>query len=705
MGKRTQSFLSSGKNTSVLLVMFISLLLSYSQASALVTLEPETQHPRSAQILTGIFGRMHYEKMAVDDTISTHQYELYLGMWDHNKSFFLQSDIDRFDRFKLQLDDYVKQGNLDPAYFIFNTFVKRVEERVQFANETLNTPFDFDKRDIYPMERDKAPWATSNEELDTFWRKRLKYEALSLKLTGKEPGEITKTLRKRYRNFQRRIEEYSSEDVFQVFMTCFAAGFDPHSGYMSPFNSENFGISMSLSFQGIGAQLMSEDDYTKVVNIIPGGPADFSKELWPNDKISAVGQGNEGELEDVIGMRLDDVVKKIRGKKGSVVRLEVIPADAPPGGKTKVVRLVRDEVVLTEREAKADTVEFDVEGQPQKLGVIKIPSFYADYEAQRKGIKDFRSTSNDVRRLIEDLKSAEVEGIVIDLRRNSGGFLSESINLTGLFIDQGPVVQTRRMDGRVEVEKDRNPIVEYDGPLVVLVDRLSASASEIFAAAIQDYGRGIVLGAQTFGKGTVQTLLPLDRYLRTNVDLGQARLTMAKFYRIAGGSTQNKGVIPDVLFPSIYNEMDIGESKERFALLYDTIKPADFEQYDLVGPYLTELLKKSNMRRNHNLEFTWLNEDIEKYRIDKEKGGISLNETIRRKEQDERDSEILTRKNIRRAAKGLAPLEKGELEERDDDTTAARQQDAADPWLDEAQLILADYVRLLSPQLISLPRN
>lgn len=671
----------------VILILIISVYTPFmSSIQAREILEPESQHPRVAQLVVKLLSNIHYEKYDLNDSISVKQYRQYFSILDHNRSFFIAQDIAGFERFKYQFDDYIKAGNLDPAYYIFNIFSERVAQRVAYVKKCLETPFDFTLDESYAPDREHEPWANSIEELDEIWRKRLKYEALSLKLADKDWDGIVETLNKRYDSFQKRIDEYSSEDVFQVFINSMAESYDPHSGYMSPFTSDNFGIQMSLSFQGIGAQLTSEDDYTKVVAIIPGGPADFDKRLKPNDKIVGVGQGEDGEILDVIGMKLDDVVTKIRGEKGTVVRLEIIPADAPKGSPTKMIRLVRDKVVLKEREAKADTVDFEYNGQKAKLGIIKIPSFYADYKARAEGDEDYRGTANDVRRLLQDLKEAGVEGVVIDLRRNTGGFLLEAVELTGLFIEQGPVVQVRRSNGIVEVERDRDRSIEYDGPLAVLVDRISASASEIFAAAIQDYGRGVIVGSQTFGKGTVQNLIKLNNYMPYyKDDLGEVRVTMAKFYRIAGGSTQHMGVIPDITFPSIYNEMDIGESKELNALLYDEIKACNFDKIDEVKQYLPLLTEKSKQRTISDMEFNYLNEDIKEYRAEKDQELISLNIKVREKEDDEREAKRLARTNQRRAAEGLPPLKKGEKAEEDEKISP-------DPWLDETERILADYI-------------
>ncbi len=666
--------------------LIIFLICCNLPVQAYTTIQPEVHHKRVAKMVVRILKEVHYEQKTLDDSISARVYQSYLNFLDHNKSFFLASDIRIIERFKYQFDEYLNAADLDPAYYIYNTFLKRVEERVEYVNKSLVKPFDFTVNENYVFDREKEPWAEFPEELDEIWRQRLKFEALSLKLADKDWNGIVTTLTKRYQSFKKRIEEYSSEDVFQLYMNSFAESLDPHSGYMSPFNSENFRIQMQLSFQGIGAQLTSEDDYTKVAEIIPGGPADLSKQLMPNDKIIGVGQDKNGEILDVIGMKLDDVVQKIRGKKGTMVRLEVLPAGTTAGSPSKIVELVRDEVVLKRQQAQSDTIEIIQNGNKRKLGVITIPSFYADYESQQKGVQDYRSTTNDVRQLIRDLKAAGIEGLIIDLRGNSGGYLPEAVSLTGLFIEQGPVVQVRRNKTMIETERDQDPTLDYDGPLTVLVDRISASASEIFAAAIQDYGRGVILGSQTFGKGTVQTIVNLNRYLPdVKEKLGQVRVTMAKFYRIAGGSTQHTGVIPDINYPNLRNEMEIGEDKEPYALLYDEINPANFRNMDVVKPYIGQLRQKSVKRVAVNPEFQYINEDILEARKDKARISISLNEAKRRTERDLEERKTLERTNQRRIAHGYKPLKKGDKED-------PKEKIENDPWLDEAQQVTLDLV-------------
>ncbi|MFQ5652822.1 MAG: carboxy terminal-processing peptidase [bacterium] len=654
------------------------------------TLEPEEKHAVSGKIIAKLLRQYHYNHERIDDAKSAEMLDLYIDRFDRKRLYFLASDIEKFELFRDTLDDGIVSGNIDAAYIIFDTFKTRVHQRIDYVNERLKKEFDFNVDEVYPIDRSEAPWARTPRELDELWRKKLKNEALNLKLAGKDWPGIQETLRKRYANSRRRIDQYKSEDVFQHFMNALSETFDPHTSYFSPISSENFGIDMSLSLEGIGAQLTTEDEYTKVVRILPGGPADRSGQLWANDKIIGVAQGREGKMLDVIGMRLDDVVQKIRGPKGSVVRLEIIPADNTPGDPPKEITLVRDKIILEERASKSDTVEFMHEGVSYKLGIIDIPAFYVDLEAQRRGDPNYKSTTRDVRRLIDELESAGVDGIIIDLRGNGGGSLQEAIELTGLFIEDGPVVQVKSSIGSKRVENDPDPGIAYTGPLGVLVDRFSASASEIFSSAIQDYGRGVIIGSQTYGKGTVQNLLGLNRFIRSNDEkYGQVKVTIAKFYRITGSTTQHQGVIPDIVFPSIYNEMDFGENKQLHALLYDEISPALFRRHDQVSMFLARLRTNSRIRTAQSREFQHIIEDIEEYISEQNRNAVSLRERNRKAKRERTEAKRLRRANERRFAKGLPPLKKGDKIPDEDKAPDAR--------LQEGQYIMADLIALTNP--------
>ncbi|NOX87981.1 MAG: PDZ domain-containing protein [Calditrichaeota bacterium] len=602
--------------------------------------EPLPIHPRIEQAIAFFLPKMHYKHQQVDDELSMQMLDFYLEMLDNQHLYFLKSDIDGFEQYRYTLDDALRNGDLRAAYSIFNRFMERFEERMAYVKSCLKTPFDFEKKDYYQLDRRDAPWAKTSAELDSIWKKRLKNEALSLKLTGKKWDDIVKRLRKRYTNMEKQMRKTQSEDVFQIYMNAFAQTFDPHTNYMSPKTSDDFKIRMSLSLEGIGASLRTEDDYTKVVEIIPGGPADRSGLLHPNDRIVAVGQGKEGELVDIIGWRIDDVVQLIRGPKGTTVRLQIIPADASLSDPPKTITLVRDKIKLSDRAAKSDTLEIEHNGKKYRFGVINIPDFYLDYEAMRKGQKDYASTSRDVERLLKELQGANVDGIIIDLRRNGGGFLSEAVDLTGLFIKDGPVVQVRDSRGRVKVERDTDKKLVYDGPLAVLVDRFSASASEIFAAAIQDYNRGIIVGTQTFGKGTVQNIMPLSRMFPYSKDkLGQIKFTVAKFYRITGASTQNIGVLPDITIPSRFDVMEVGESSEKNALLWDEIDPVSFKPFNTeLDKLIPRLARQHEARVQNSREFKLLMKEIEQLKKDREKNKVSLNLEERKKLREEREA-------------------------------------------------------------------
>lgn len=686
---KSKNHFTGFKTSAILIIVLLTAIVSIGYEASLEKLRPERQHAIVGRRVTKLLPKYHYTHKVVDDKISAKQLELYIKTLDPNRGYFLASDIKEFSKYRHQLDDALKTGDIEPAFYIFNRFKQRVYERIEFINSQLKVNFDFTIDEYYQVDRTEASWPKEAAELNQIWRKRLKNDALELKLNNKNKSDIDSILTKRYYNFKRRINEYNSEDVFQLYLTSLSRSYDPHSSYFSPITYDNFGIQMTLTFQGIGASLVQEDVYTKVHSIIPGGPADRSKQLKPNDRIIGVAQGEDGEMVDVIGMRLDEVVQKIRGKKGTVVQLQIIPADVGLNGSAKIISLVRDKIVLKEREAKSDTIKLEHEGHEYTIGVIIIPTFYADYKDQRVHPSSYKSTTRDVRRLIKELKAAEIDGLIIDLRNNGGGFLQEAINLTGLFIEKGPVVQVKKTDGDIEVGQDMDPSIAYDGPLAVLVDRFSASASEIFAAAIQDYDRGIVLGTQTFGKGTVQTLLNLGQ---TNTNSrgksAQLKITISKFYRIAGGTTQHQGVIPDIIFPSVQSEWDIGENNEENALPWDQIRSVKFGYLGRVDALFDQLFKKSKQRTESNPEFKYIMEDIENFKRKKERNSISLNKLTRKKEREQQEERRLKRLNQRRIAKGLKTLKKGEK----DDNRVER----PDAILEETERVLADFIYFTS---------
>ncbi len=550
----------------------------------------------------------------------------------------------------------------------------------------LDKEFDFTIDEQYQIKREDSPWPKDENELNEIWRKKIKNDALTSKLTGKDWETTSSNLKKRYQNFQKNVLQYKSEDVFQLIMNSYTEALDPHTNYLSPITSDNFKIDMSLSLEGIGAQLQQDDDYTKVNEIIPGGPAFKSNLLHRNDKIIGVGQDDDGEMVDVIGWRITDVVQLIRGPKGSTVRLQILETEDGAGALPKEIKIVRDKVKLEEQSAKKDVIDIKDGNKSYKIGVISIPKFYADFDAQQKGVKDFKSTTRDVKNLIAELKKEEVDGIIIDLRNNGGGALNEAIDLTGLFIKDGPVVQVKSADGKIDVGDDPDPEIVYSGPLAVLVNRFSASASEIFTGAIQDYGRGIVVGEQTYGKGTVQNLIDLNRVIPNQKEkLGQLKLTIAKYYRINGGSTQNKGVVPDIEFPSAFDAKDFGESSEPSALPWDQINPTNYKKYNNISELIPELLKKHKERFDKSPEYDYLKEDIEEYREARDKQFVSLNEEVRKKEKNELEEKRFQRENERRKLQGLTLLKKGEKPSED-----AEKNDAI---LNETGHILADLIQ------------
>ncbi len=544
----------------------------------------------------------HYAKLEYEDLLSSQHLDNYLASLDGNKMFFLASDIEEFEKYRTVMDDQLPKGNLDAGFAIFNRFHQRLETRLEQVIVTLPTmvgEMDFTRQEAYPLDTDDRAWASTEAEMDERWRIYLKNQVLSLKLADKDPGEIAPTLTKRYQNQLNRVRQYNAQDVFQIYANALTELYDPHTNYFSPRRSENFNIHMSLSLEGIGAVLQLEDEYTKVARLVPKGPADKQGELQPSDRIVGVGQGDDGEIEDVIGWRLDEVVELIRGPKDSTVRLEVIPAKSKSTDQRKVITIVRNKVKLEEQSAQKKVLEIPNGDDVIKVGIIDIPAFYIDFEAMRRGDKDYKSTTRDVKKLLAELQEDAVDGIVVDLRNNGGGSLQEANELTGLFIEYGPTVQIRHSSRRVWRDGKRLKTDYYEGPLVVLINRLSASASEIFAGAIQDYERGIIVGDRSFGKGTVQTMVPLTE--------GQLKITESKFYRISGDSTQHRGVVPDLVFPSLYDPEEIGESSLDHALNWDQINPVRHRRMKTCHRSAPLTAVRG---RSHNPDFVFLEEQI-----------------------------------------------------------------------------------------------
>ncbi len=673
------------------LLAFSASALAVAKEVSPESLVPDNTQRQTALILNRVLERYHYRKVHLDDKLSEAILERYLEALDPNKSFFTQEDIDSFSRYRHELDDAISSGRLEPAFEIFRRFRQRVDERVALALKLLQEDkFDFTRQETYRFDREDAPWVKNEAEMRDQWRKRVKNDILGLRLAGKDEKKIRETLEKRYKTMRRRVHQLEADNVFQTFVNAYTLSIEPHTSYMSPERSENFDISMRLSLQGIGAVLRSDDEYTVIQKVVPGGPADKSGQLHAGDRIVGVAQGEDGEMEDIIGWPLQDVVEKIRGKKGTIVRLNVLPrgTDAP----VKTVLIQRDRIKLEDQAAKSDIIEVD----GMRFGVIDVPAFYRDFRGQAAGDKNFRSTTRDVRKLIAQLKKEKVDGIIVDLRDNGGGSLTEATELTGLFIPHGPVVQVKDSQGHIDVERDSDPEEAYTGPLAVLVNRNSASASEIFAAAIQDYGRGLIVGEPTFGKGTVQSLVDLGQFSRHRQDLGRLRLTIAQFFRVQGGSTQHKGVIPDVLFPTAEGSGKHGERSLDNALPWASIKPAEYRAVNRV-PQLSMLQRKHERRVARDSGFNFLVEQNREFNDMAERKEVSLVEAERRKEWEEREKRSLERHNKLRALRGLPPLTKldddeDEFEEKEEDPEGINR-----IMQEEAAHILADFIRQQQP--------
>ncbi|WP_299018746.1 carboxy terminal-processing peptidase [uncultured Photobacterium sp.] len=637
--------------------------------SDLPQLAPEKQHATASKRIASRFTRSHYKQFSLNDEFSANVFDRYLEMLDFNKSFLTASDIKQFEKWETQLDDQLKRGESTAAFDMFNKLLERRYDRYQYALTILEKKITFEVDEDFTLDRSELPWAKDRNELNELWRKRVKYDALNLKLAGKEWSEIKETLGKRYNNALKRLTQTHSEDVFQIYMNAFAREVDPHTSYLSPRNAEQFQSEMNLSLEGIGAVLQVVDEYTVIRSLVAGGPASNSKKLSAGDRIIGVAQDGK-DMVDVIGWRLDDVVQLIKGPKGSKVILEILPEGK--NAKSYDVTIVRDRIRLEDRAVKS-SINFS---QGRKVGVIEIPSFYV-------------GLSEDTKKEIAKLNDEQVDGIVIDLRNNGGGALTEATALTGLFINSGPVVQVRDSYGRVKVNGDSDDRVYFDSPLTVLVNRYSASASEIFAAAMQDYGRAVVIGEQSFGKGTVQQHRSLNHiYDLFDKPLGHVQYTIQKFYRINGGSTQNLGVVPDLAFPTAVDPAETGESVEDNALPWDSIKPAKYQKIYNFSAMLPALKSKHEARIRKDLEFSFIQEDIEQYQAEKDLNKISLNEKKRIAEQEEDEEQRLARLNKRQKASG-----KKSFVTLDD---IPKDYEAPDAYLDEAIAITADLVKAQS---------
>ena len=695
------------KFTKKLLALLASIIVASVSVSVASDLSPTTQQTWTLRALVTELEENHYVDRRYNDAMSAEHLETYLERLDPSHLYFTASDVAEFERHSTLLDDLGRQGELSPAFEIFERYELRASERLVHVISNLKdivAGLDFDKDEYIDSDPTERAWAADKAELDDRWRKRIKNQVLGLKLAEKPFEEIAPTLVKRYENQQNRLSQYNEQDVFAVYANALTSQFDPHTSYFSPRRAENFDIDMRLSLEGIGAVLQNEDEYVKVVRVVPAGPADKQSDLKAAELIIAVGQGKAGPMTDVIGWRLDDVVDLVRGKKGTVVRLDVIPA-AGRADEARRLTITRNEVQLEEQAAQSKIIEINgLSSTPRKIGVIDIPAFYLDFDAYRKGDPDFRSTTRDVAKLVNELNEAGVDGLVIDLRGNGGGSLREANELTGLFIEYGPTVQIRGTGSRVWRDGKRRRGPYYDGPVAIMIDRLSASASEIFAGALQDYGRAIVVGDRSFGKGTVQTLLDLPE--------GQLKITESKFYRISGDSTQHRGVIPDISYPSLLQHDEIGESSLEKALDWDRIAPVRHKDYGVVDAILPTLVAKHTERANSDPDFQYIWD--QKALAAKVRGAVvlPLNEAERIAQRTSQEIQYLAIENTRRQAKGMDALASlDDLIDGDNDSSDMPQEsaeepsavsedseaDEADALINETARILADAINLSGP--------
>ena len=681
-------------------------------------IKPDAQQSLVLKEVVGLIENYNYKKIKINDSISSIIFDRYIKALDPSKYYFLESDIKEFEAYRNTLDDDFRVGDLSSPFYIFNVYLKRYNQRVDYSISQIKSKYDFNQNDSYVYDRENAPWLKTTSALDEVWKKRVKYELVNLKIAGTDEAKNIETLGKRYASLKSQAAKFNNQDVFQILMDSFTEAIDPHTNYFNPRNAEAFNQEMSRSLEGIGAVLQLENEVTKIASVMPGGPAFKSKKLNAGDRIIAVAQG-DAEFEDIIGWRIDNAVSKIKGPKGTTVRLKVIPVGQELSAKPQIVVLVRDKIILSEQSAKKSVKTVVDQGKTYKIGIIKIPAFYADFKAANAGDPNYKSTTRDVRLLLDTLKNMDkVDAVVIDLRANGGGSLNEAIELSGLFIEKGPIVQVKDYKNNVKVYKDEDSGIVWNGPLGVMIDRLSASASEIFAGAMQDYGRGVIMGTQTYGKGTVQSSIDLNSLMNsgmlaklteifkkkestvgvatkgsnsvTIVDkngipvLGQINLTMAKFYRVNGNSTQHKGVIPDVTFPSVYPLDKIGEDTEPSALPFDVVNASMFSPvYNLAG-VTSNLVRLHEKRMATSLDYKMLKEDIEEGKKRSKETSVTLNEAKLKAERDILESKSLERLNRVRAQKGLAQVIKGDKLPKDE---------VADFIEDESMNIMVDFMK------------
>ncbi|WP_166269349.1 carboxy terminal-processing peptidase [Marinobacter caseinilyticus] len=689
-----------------LFILPAALYATVDRDAAFEPVAPTVDQARANILISRQLQFTHFRDQKIDDNLSGEVFDAYLDYLDNQKVYLTQQDVDKFKSLRSNLGSALKTGRLQPGFDIYNTVQQRTIERLDFALTLIKggiDDFNFESEEQLMLDRSEAAWEPDRAALDALWVKRIKNAVLAQRLNGKSDADIQGALTRRYESQRKRVAQMRSEDAFQAYMNAFTGIWDPHTSYFSPRTSENFNINMSLSLEGIGAVLQSDNEYTKVVRLVPGGPAAKQGQLKPADRIVSVTQEDEEKSVNVIGWRLDEVVDLIRGPRESRVTLEVIPANASDETLTRAINITRDKVKLEEQSASSDVIDLQRGDSSYQIGVINIPTFYADFRAMQAGDPNYKSTTRDVKRLIQTLKDDGIDGIVIDLRNNGGGALHEANDLVGLFIDEGPTVQIRNSDNDVQVLTDQDPSIVYDGPLVVLVNRMSASASEIFAGAIQDYGRGLVVGSQTFGKGTVQAVRPLNH--------GQLKITQSKFYRVSGGSTQHKGVMPDIEIPSRIDKTRIGEDALERALPWDQIEAVPHTRYYDFSGIIEDLRASHDKRFADSPEFRLLQQEIDLLKEQREINSVSLKESVRKTYQETLEERQLTIANARRDLKGEPRFESlKQLEEWRDQLTA--DPDNSDERLDfivrEGGHIMADMLELdrrmasiINPKLIT----
>ena len=683
----------------------LGLLFAFVTVAHGAVLTPDANEAKAAHLATELLSRYHYKAAPVDESLSGRIFDQYLKALDPEKLYFVQADIDQFEGARNKLGVEMQNGELGRPFAIFNLYTKRATERFTYARSLLKKGFNFDKAETYQFSRDKQSWSKTEADALDLWRKRVKNDWLRLKLAGKDDKSIAAVLDKRYDNSLKRIGRANSEDAFNAYMNAYTTAIEPHTNYMAPRTAANFNISMKLSLVGIGAVLTEVDDYTTIRELMAGGPASQSGKLKAGDRIVGVGQGENGPITDIMGARLDDSVALIRGTENTVVRLEILPAEAGPDDKHVFISLVRKPISMQDQSAKS-SIQTVTDGKvTHTVGVITLPSFYEDFAGKQKGAPDYKSTTRDVALLLKELKAKKVDAVLMDLRNNGGGSLSEAIDLTGLFIGKGPVVQVRNASGQIRVEASKKADVAWDGPLGVLVNRNSASASEIFAAAMQDYGRGLIVGEPSFGKGTVQTMIDLDRIAKnTKPELGELKVTVAQFFRINGGTTQLRGVTPDISFPTVTDAVDYGESRFDNALPWTQIPPASYTPRGSVQEVLPILVAQHKQRIKNEKDFQYLQEDIAEYNRIRKQNAISLNEAERRKEKEAQESKLAARKagtkgvdNVKDDAEKDDGLQAGERDMKAELAAEKARKNDKDVLLIEAARIMGDQVDLLKP--------